>query len=230
MPTPLVFAHRGASKAQRENTIEAFTVANTMGADGVELDVRLSADGHVVVHHDHDLADGRVIADLSWNELPAHVPLLEPVVRACGSMIINVEIKNGTADPSHDPAQRAAIRVVEIARKLKLGEQLIVSSFGMDAINTVRALDPTITTAYITSKGIEVLDRIVEHGHGCVHPDDQVVDASYVAAARQRDLSVNVWTVDDPARITELAELGVDGIVTNVPDVAIATLASSRRS
>jgi len=225
MPAPHVFAHRGASVLHRENTIEAFTAAEAMGADGVELDVRLNRDGLLVVHHDHDLADGRVIADLDWVDLPAHVPLLEPVIRVCGSMIVNVEIKNAGSDPSHDPQQRAARRIVELAQKLGRRDQLLVSSFGMKAIDMVRSLDEGIRTAFITEKGIEFLDVVAERGHVAVHPGSSIVDAAYVAAARERNLSVNVWTVDDPDRIRELRDLGVDGIVTNVPDIAIAALA-----
>jgi glycerophosphoryl diester phosphodiesterase len=224
MLAPLVFAHRGASAAHRENTIEAFAAAAAMGADGVELDVRLNRDRLLVVHHDHDLVDGRVIADLGWADLPAHVPLLEPVIRNCVSMVVNVEIKNARSDFSHDPHQGAAHGVVELADKLGLGDQLLVSSFGMKAIDTVRSLDARIKTAFITDKGIEALDLVVERGHGAVHPGAAIVDEAYVAAAHERNLTVNVWTVDDPARIRELRDLGVDGIVTNVPDVAIATL------
>ncbi len=71
-----VIAHRGASAAAAENTIEAFALAAELGADGVELDARRTADGQVVVHHDAHLPDGRVIVDLSAADLPAHVPTL----------------------------------------------------------------------------------------------------------------------------------------------------------
>ena len=68
-----VIAHRGASAVARENTLEAFRLAAELGADWVELDARRTADGHVVVHHDAELADGRVICLLPRAELPDHV-------------------------------------------------------------------------------------------------------------------------------------------------------------
>ena len=71
---------------------------------------------------------------------------------------------------------------------------------------------------------VPLLDRAAGGGHPGVHPHVAMVDERFVAEARARDLFVNVWTVDDPAEIRRLADLGVDGIVTNVPDVARAAL------
>ena len=222
--TPRVFAHRGASKAMHENTIEAFETALRMGADGVELDVRMSGDGLVVVHHDHDLADGRVIADMTWRELPPWVPLLGPVLDVCGDMIVNIEIKNSANDPSHDPQRRAAHGVAATVIERGIAERVIVSSFSMSTIDTVRAIDTSIPTAYLSRIGQESIERAVAHGHSIVHPGRRTVDETYVQMAHERGLEINVWTVDEPAQMRELAAMGVDGIVTNVPDIALEVL------
>ena len=89
-----VIAHRGASRAERENTLEAFRRAGLMGADAVELDVRRTADGAMAIHHDASLSDGRLICELQSTDLPTHVPLLSAALDACEGMWVNIEIKN----------------------------------------------------------------------------------------------------------------------------------------
>ena len=112
----LVIAHRGASRAERENTIAAFRRAVEMGADGIELDVRRSADDRLVVHHDAALADGRLIRHTGSADLPDHIPSLAAALDACEGAFVNVEIKNDPSDPDFDPSRRAAyyVRVLEI--------------------------------------------------------------------------------------------------------------------
>src|SRR3954465_13219995 len=94
-----VIAHRGASAAAPENTVEAFRLARELGADMVELDARRTADGQVIVHHDAHLADGRAIVELSRSELPTHVCDLADALDACEGMQVNIEIKNWPDDP-----------------------------------------------------------------------------------------------------------------------------------
>ncbi len=89
-----VIAHRGASRAERENTLAAFRRAAVMGANAVELDVRRTSDGAMAVHHDAVLPDGRVICEMTSAELPEHVPLLPAALDACNGMWVNIEIKN----------------------------------------------------------------------------------------------------------------------------------------
>src|SRR3954466_8935464 len=103
-----VIAHRGASAAAPENTVEAFHLAKELGADWVELDARRTADGAVVVHHDAHLADGRAIVDLRRSDLPAHVCDLADALDACDGMSVNIEIKNWPDDVDFDPTDAVA--------------------------------------------------------------------------------------------------------------------------
>jgi WhiB family redox-sensing transcriptional regulator len=89
--------------ARRENTVDAFAEARRQGAAGVELDVRRSADRALVVHHDAELADGRVIVELSAADLPPDIPLLHTALDACAGMLVNIEIKNVEVDVDFDP-------------------------------------------------------------------------------------------------------------------------------
>lgn len=92
-------AHRGASKVELENTTLAFARALEMGADAVELDVRRCGSGELVVHHDPKLSDGRTIFSVDKRDLPTHIPTLAEALDACGSMWVNIEIKNDLKSP-----------------------------------------------------------------------------------------------------------------------------------
>jgi glycerophosphoryl diester phosphodiesterase len=215
-------AHRGASRAARENTIEAFLTAVQMGADWIELDVRLMADGGLAVHHDALLPDGRVVADCTAADLPDHVPLLAAALVACRGARVNVEIKNSPGEPGYD----ASYVVVEpTAAALEGGE--LISCFDWDTLMRWRQVAPSVPSAYLTVGPVDcaMLDRCVDAGHHALHPWDAVVDRAVIKSAHDRGLRVNVWTVDSPARMAELIEWGIDGICTNVPDVLRALLA-----
>lgn len=212
----------------RENTVAAFELAVALGADGIELDVRRTADSKASVHHDPHLADGRLISDIAAADLPPEVPLLDAALEACGEVMVNVEIKNVPIDPDFDAEQVLADVVVNTVAQLGIGERIVVSSFGFDAIERTRALNPELRTAWLVlpsslSSG-ELVERVVRAGHFGLHPLWTMVDEDFIARAHDAGLFVNVWTVDDPDEIRRLTDLGVDGIVTNVPDVALKVL------
>lgn len=218
-----VIAHRGASAAEPENTLAAFRAAVEMGADGVELDVRRTADGAGAVHHDAHLSDGRAVVALDSAELPEQVPLLDAALAACGPLEVNVEIKNWPADPDFDEERCVAPLVVDAVRDAGLVDRVVVSSFDIGSIDRVRDLEPSLRTAWLViDRGdpLALVARAAERGHGGIHPIWRMVDEAVIGAAHDAGLFVNVWTVDDPEEIRRLAALGVDGVVTNVPDVA----------
>src|SRR3954451_1790565 len=101
LPTAII-AHRGASAAFAENTVEAFRGAAALGANWVELDVRRTADGALAVHHDAHLPDGRAIVDMLAADLPEPVPSLSEALDACAPLGVNVEIKNSPQDVDFD--------------------------------------------------------------------------------------------------------------------------------
>ena len=99
---PLVIAHRGASADFPENSLDAFSGALQQGADWIELDVRRSKDGVLVVHHDAHLPDGGLIKDLDSNCLPKEIPSLAEAFEASESMGVNVEIKHLPGEPDFE--------------------------------------------------------------------------------------------------------------------------------
>jgi glycerophosphoryl diester phosphodiesterase len=222
-----VVAHRGASADAPENTLEAFRLAVAMGADGVELDVRRTLDGALAVHHDPALADGRVVGSLRAAELPAHVPLLDAALDACdGVAVVNIELKDLPGEPGHRDDHPLATLVVDLVTARSMADRVIVSSFDLRAVDRLRAIDPGIPTGLLAltpsdrAAAIRLVDRCAAHGHVALHPLHLGVDAELVARCHDAGVAVNTWTVDDPARMRELAAMGVDAVITNRPDVA----------
>ena len=112
-----------------ENTLDAFAEARRLGADGVELDVRLSADGALVVHHDAEIPGVGPVASLGVADVPPYVPLLPDVLAVCEGMVVNVEIKNAPQDPGWDPAEAVATLTAASIGESGWAERVIVSSF-----------------------------------------------------------------------------------------------------
>lgn len=226
----LVIAHRGASSAFPENTVAAFSGAVAMGADGVELDVRRTADGALAVSHDDTLPDGRVVVELRRSQLPGEVPVLAEALDACGSLsVVNIEIKNWPDDKDFDPSEAVADAVVALleARDERHDSRHLISSFHLPTIDRVRELAPDLATAWLLGFVDDLgplIDRAAAQGHSAVHPHHVFASEELVRRAHDLGLAVNVWTCDEPDRIRWLAEIGVDGVVTNEPDVALTAL------
>ncbi len=223
-PVPLVAAHRGASRAEKENTLVAFSRAVEMGADMVELDVRLSADEALVVHHDPVIAGLGAIPDLKLGALPEHVPTLAASLDACASLLVNIEIKSDPDEPGYDPEHRLTRLVVQSLLIDPRRNRYIVSSFDRAVIDLVKELDPGMATGYlynVSARPGRIVEACVKGGHKAIHPYHRPLSRRTVDQAREAGLDVNVWTVDDPGRMQTLADWGVSAVITNVPDVAI---------
>jgi glycerophosphoryl diester phosphodiesterase len=221
-----VLAHRGASRAAPENTIEAFHLAAALGSDGVELDVRRTADGVLVIHHDPHLPDGRAIIDVGAAELPADIPHLHAALDACAGMWVNVEIKNDPVEPDFDPTDSIADETVGALLQRHDDERWLISSFRIETIDRCRALGGSIRTAWLVDDiPDDVISTMVARGHVALHPWVATLRRSHIDACHGAGIAVNTWTCDDPGRMLELIEWGVDGICTNVPDVAIDVIA-----
>jgi glycerophosphoryl diester phosphodiesterase len=233
-----VIAHRGASRSQKENTVEAFVKAAQLGAHAVELDVRITADDALIVHHDAHInvqdigvqtKELRAICQLHRDELPAYVPSLEQALDACEGMWVNIEIKNDPRDPDFDTEDRVVRKVAEHLHQRNTDDRWVISSFRRETIDVMRALTPSIRTAWLTlghsdSDAAAVARSLHNAGHYGIHPWEKTLTMGQVSVFREQGLAINVWTCDDATRMTEFAEWGIDGICTNVPDVAVSTL------
>jgi glycerophosphoryl diester phosphodiesterase len=229
MTGPMVVAHRGASRAFPENTLAAFRGAVALGADGVELDVWRCRDGSVAVHHDARLAgDGPALAELTARDLPDDVPLLAEALAVCEHLWVNVEIKSDHREPGFDPAYPVSDAVVAVLSACGPLDRFLVSSFDAGAVERCRVVEPALPTGRLVfdlPDPVSLVESTAAAGHRSLHPWDPLVDTALVELAHDAGLALHVWTVDDPDRMRRLADLGVDGIITNRPDLARAVLA-----
>jgi glycerophosphoryl diester phosphodiesterase len=217
----LVLAHRGASAAAPENTEAAFRLADRMGADGIDLDVRRTPDGRLLVAHDVLPPDPAAVDSMG-------LATLDEALDACGErMLVNVEIKNWPGDSDWDPEMRIVAPVIEALRRRGpgAGGRWLISSFSWETIEACRAAAPDIATAWLVSTvSPERIARVAAAGHAALHPWEPGVTEQFVERCHEAGLAVNTWTCNDPVRIAELARIGVDGVCTDVPDVALAAL------
>ena len=218
----LVLGHRGASAAAAENTPEAFALADRMGADGVELDVRRVADGRLLVAHD-PLPE-------SLDEVDAlGFPTLAAALDACGDrMLVNVEIKNSKSDPGYDPTMAVVAPVIDELRRrgAQSRHRWLISSFSWSTLAACRELAPEIPTGCLTSDQVDdtTIERLAAVGHAALNAWDPQVDEALVRRCHSAGMALNAWTCNEPARIVELADIGVDGLITDVPDSALSVL------
>jgi glycerophosphoryl diester phosphodiesterase len=237
---PIVVAHRGASVEQPENTLPAFEAAIAAGADAVEFDVRITADGVAVVMHDPDVSrttDGTgLVGELTLSdirrlqiELPgggaAGVPTLEEALAyLSGRAAVDIEIKNlrdesgFTAD--REPAVEATLDTLDA---VGFAGGVIVSSFNPRSIARSRELRPDVPTGLLTDFEVgaaEALERAAADGHPWVLPFvARVLEAGerFGNEVRRAGARLGVWIADDPDTARRLFELGASAVATNDP-------------
>ena len=240
---PLVIAHRGASADHPENTLTAFAAAAEAGADLVELDARLTADGAVVVLHDAELertTDARGLvhevrlaqvkeADASGGRGPREeVPTLGEVfelLEGTGTGV-DVEIKNLPGEPSYRPGGDEIVEAVTGALEGFPGAGLI-TSFDAPTLRTAVEAAPEVPTGLLVLPGGELLglDLAHEDGHRWLLPHAGVFDHGgddLLDAAARLGIEVGTWTVDDEGQMERLFARGLAAVATNRPALAVA--------
>jgi glycerophosphoryl diester phosphodiesterase len=222
-----VIGHRGAPLQAPENTLASFRRAVELGADMVELDVRHSADGALVVHHDAYLEDGRLIASTAAVDLA--LPSLADALAACTEVLVDVEVKNDPDEPDFEADRGRAADVVGVLRARGEGQRVLVSSFDLASIDRVRALGDDIATAWLVEEVPQgVVELLLSGRHQALHPEWEAVTPELIDACHAAGLAVSCWTCDDAEAMVRLAGWGIDGICTNVPDVAVEVLGPRR--
>jgi glycerophosphoryl diester phosphodiesterase len=222
VPTIEIIAHRGASRERPENTVPAFVRAVELGADGIELDVHLTSDGVLIVHHDarpHDAPSAalanRDIRSLTAEELGAfrvrgeRIPTLAEVIDAVGGKLtIYCELKGAGTAP-------AALTLLE-----SLGAAAAVHAFDHRQIAEARRIAPGIARGVLeASYHVVPTDTMASVDARDLWQDAEMIDRAMVEAAHARAGRVIAWTVDSADEMRRLASIGVDGLCTN--DVAL---------
>lgn len=211
----LVVGHRGWPTRYPDNTLSGLLAASDV-VDAVEIDVRRSADGKLVLAHDPELR-GLVVSQTPWSEMmeldlgDGHHPiLLDEALAALPDTPIQFEVKNWPIQPGYEPDHRLALETAQRARP-----DDIVTSFNDDTLVAVRNSFPDVATGLAVMAPIAldlVVKQCLDAGHRALVPD-----SSLITTAIETDLDVYPWTVNDGIRATELAELGVTGIITDDP-------------
>ena len=225
-----VMAHRGASKAAPENTMAAFQAAIDEGADWIELDVQESADGKVVVIHDSDLMklsrnplkvwdakqDDLAGIDIgSWLDPKFNaerVPLLSDVLQLCKDKVgVIIELKYY----GHD--EQLEQRVVDVVEAAGMADQVMIMSLKPEGVAKTKALRPDWKCGVLLSVYAGNLKEIKAD---FLAVNANFASRNFVKRAHAAGKEVFVWTVDDPAMMSQMMNRGVDGLLTNVPAVA----------
>jgi glycerophosphoryl diester phosphodiesterase len=220
-----VFAHRGCTHGYVENTLEAFAEARRLGADGVELDVRLTADGALAVHHDPVIEGLGPVADLAVPDLPPHVPLLADALAVCDDLVVNVEIKNDPGQPGYDPGEAVAALTASAIAETGWTDRVIVSSFQVGTLRAVQVADGRLRLGAlwpVVADAEAGLALAADEGWYAVHPFVTSVTPALVERAHAAGLAVNVWTVNAAHDLAAFVELGVDAVITDRLDRALA--------
>jgi glycerophosphoryl diester phosphodiesterase len=230
---PLVLGHRGARHAAPENTLSAFALAHKEGADGIELDVRLDGSGNVIVLHDPRLlrvtngADPRHAEDIPSGDLARldvglgeRVPSLAEVLewaRSTGQRV-NVELKSDVRKPS-----LLLQRVAQVIGAQPL-PPVLFSSFHPRFVYWLARHLPNLPRAWLVHRRQRLLRyapgfRLL--GPNALHPEDWLASKKRVARFQRAGMLVNVWTVNDPLRARELAQFGVDALISDTPGTLV---------
>lgn len=228
-------AHRGFTAAAPENTLLAFQHAIELGADGIELDVRLCKSGEVIVFHDAKLermtSDAGAVKSKNFDELrelrvlhngvatPEQIPTLDEVLElVAGKMFVNIEIKvNGL--PSAGLLEE---KVLAICQHHGVKNDVIISSFNPLTVRKIRKLDDSYLNGYIVDKNIRVgnaelfLSRMA--GARAIHIEHTLLTEILAEKIIAAGFVCLVWTVNEIADMQRMLQLGVEGVITDKPD------------
>lgn len=232
--TTKIWAHRGSSGFAPENTLPAFQVAKDLHIDGIELDVHMTKDGELVVIHDEKIdrvSDGQgYVKDYTLAELkefnfaktkPAfgfvQIPTLQEVYQMFQGTdyMINVELKTNVIDYGGCFEEK----VHQLTEQMRMTKQIIYSSFNHSSIIKMQQFITKEKTAFLYVDGmIDVTDYGKKYQVDALHPANYDVKCKkYVEECHEKNLTVNVWNVNDKEEAVRLKKLGVDAVITNHP-------------
>jgi len=218
----LIIAHRGASAYEPENTLRSVRRALELGADMVEVDVHVSRDGHIVVVHDATVdrtTDGKgCVKDMTLKELKRldaglgeQIPALEEVielVRGRAQLVIEIKV------PGIEE------RVLQTIEERALENEALITSFYHPVVKRVKELSPYVRTGVIVaSRPLKPITLVLEANSDALFPKHIFVDLQMVEEIHKYNLAVYPWTVNTIDQTRPLIDMGVDGIVTNKPDI-----------
>jgi glycerophosphoryl diester phosphodiesterase len=242
---PLVLAHRGANKVAPQNTLPAFQKALDFNADGLETDVHLSLDGHIVICHNYTIDEtsngtGRV-DEMTLSQLKSYdfgsyfsdefkgvtLPTLPELLDLTKSMkLINIEIKPPQKDCD------LVKKVVEAIHEYGIVENSIVSCFDPECIRLVKEIDKNVKTGLLYEDdklGNEIMTFGVakyckQLNADAAHPHRKLITEAEVIDLHNLGIAVNPWTVNKEEEIVRFTQGGCDALISDVPDYCLKVL------
>ncbi|TFF95326.1 glycerophosphodiester phosphodiesterase [Candidatus Thorarchaeota archaeon] len=224
---PIVIAHRGGTERAPENTILAFETSCEMGAQMFELDVHETSDQHLVCIHDYTVdrtTNGQgLVSEMTLDEIRRldagmgqKVPLLsEALDIASGRSGVNIELK------VLDIEERAVDLVVE----KEMSDSVLVSSFFHESLRVIRKSAKSLPTGVLYNQPLEEpIQYALQLGATAINPHHELVSKELVSEAGSDNLRVYSWTVNTEDKVLELAGMGVDGIITDRPEMCLRLL------
>jgi len=229
---PIFFGHRGDRLSYPENTLKSYHSAIEKGLDGIELDVLSTKDGKLICSHNYDLERETTgvgfIDEIDYIELvkvktgkqfpeSKHqaIPLLKEVIKSLPkTAVLNIEIKTkSTFD------LKTAIKVARLIKNGDLSQRVIVSSFNPIAVRTIKLVSKSIPTGFIFSKEKNFRGVFIARPD-CLHPNADLVNDKLINFCKKRNIRINCWTVNNIHSRNWLIQKGVDGIITDHPDLS----------
>jgi len=242
----ITIAHRGASAVAPENTLAAFKEAVRLGADMIELDVRLCSDGTIVVFHDRDLTrttDGTgPVEDLTLAELKRldagswfserfkgeRIPTLEEAIQAISSSRIELCIEIKIDKGREDLRRQLVAGTIAIIDRTCFRDRVVMASFDRESIRISHASHPDIRTGLIFNKD-EVWAECAEESYAGIDflsARWNIITAERVAAAHREGRKVIAWTIDREEELNHILPLSVDAVASNNPEWLINSMGS----
>ena len=245
LPRPIIIAHRGDKTHAPENTLAAFKLAAENGSDGIEFDVKLTADGRVIVLHDptvnrttngmgkisrlplgavKELDAGAWFSEAFRGEC---IPTLDEVFETVGKrLLINIELTNYAT-----PFDRLVPKVVDLVKKHALQSQILFSSFFARNLQITRSLLPNVPCGLLCMRGkLGAWGRIFSWrgDYFALHPYFTDVNPGLIYRVQAAGKRVHVWTVNPEEGLKRMIGLGVDAVITDDPVLALRLLGRSK--
>ena len=234
---PEVIAHRGFKTIAPENTIVAFSKAIELDVDGIELDVHLSKDKRIVVIHDETLQrttnGSGYVKDFNYNDFKKldagswfsaeykreKIPMLEEVFELLkdSKKILNIELKNSIVE--YEDIERM---VIDMIVKYTFQEHTIISSFNHYSLRKVKAIKPEIRTAILCNNiTFELLEYMKKYKANDIHINVLALNKELLNCCKANGIKLRCFTVNAKSDMKKLVQIGVDGIITDYPDVLL---------
>jgi len=232
LKTKTIIAHRGASALVKfENTMEAFNKAIELGAPVMEFDVRITKDNIMISYHDDSISNGKKIRDLTYEEIQVHanskgfsIPKVEEILKISRDRImLDIELKEAGYEKE----------VIKLVKKYLRYDEFVMKSFLDEVIITIKKIDANIRTGLLLGIGntniisltriseLFPLFRILKTRPDFISPNYNLLKFGFISRMKLLNLPIWVWTVNDEKLMKNLFSKGINGIITDRPDVGL---------